>query len=519
MLGRGGDPLKGGTSQTRVDAQWLRQIALRADTLLSMRITFLGAAGEVTGSSYLIEAGDRRASRPSVRVLVDCGMFQGSAASELKNRRGLAFDPRELDAVVLTHAHLDHSGRLPILAKEGLQAPVFCTPSTIPLTDILLKDSAHLQMSDLQFRSKKRSKRGCGPGRICEPLYTDEHVLALVQRMRSVKLGERTVIAQDKDGTSVSLEFVEAGHIIGSASVVLRVRSMGVEKVAVFSGDVGTVGTPILKDPQPPALSQADVIVMESTYGDRDHRPLDGTMEELAQILTHAHQTGGKVLIPSFAVGRTQTLVYDIARMREAGRVPKDLRVFVDSPMAIDATRVYELDPSLFDEEATQLRQQGKGVLRFPGLTMLRTGDDSRSINQLQGSAVIIAGAGMCTGGRILHHLRYHAANPNNHIIIVGFQAEGTLGRRIVEKQEVLRIYGEPTLLRAQVHTLGGLSAHAGQTGLLKWLAEVIRPMQSMPQVILTHGEDKPRQTLASLIHTRHGIWPRLPRFEDRIVI
>jgi metallo-beta-lactamase family protein len=466
-----------------------------------------------------VEAGDRRANAPSVRILVDCGMFQGSAASELKNRRDLPFDPRELDAVVLTHAHLDHSGRLPLLAKGDMKAPVFCTPSTIPLTDILLKDAAHLQLADTLWRTKERRKRGCGPGRLCAPLFTEADVMRLVQRMRSVRIGEQVVIAQDKDGTRVSLEFVEAGHIIGSASVVLRVRAMGVEKVAVFSGDVGVVGTPILKDPSPPSLREADVIVMESTYGDRDHKPLQGTLDEFSQIISQAYASGGKVLIPSFAVGRTQTLIYDIARLREAGKIPTGMPVYVDSPMGIEATRVYELDPSLFDDEARHLRQQGKGVLRFPGLTMLRTGDESRSINQHKGPAVIIAGAGMCTGGRILHHLRYHANNPNNHIIIVGFQAEGTLGRRIVERQEVLRISGDPVLLRAKVHTLGGLSAHAGQSGLMHWLDAVVKPMAKVPQIVLTHGEDKPRQALASLIQSRHGVWPRLPRFEDRLVI
>jgi metallo-beta-lactamase family protein len=481
-----------------------------------MKIGFYGAAGEVTGSCYLV-------TTSRARVLIDCGIFQGSATDMVRNARPPGFDHRSLDAVVVTHAHMDHTGRLPLLSKHGMRCPLYATRLTIALADLLLRDTAEIQKQDTMRRNRKRADRHCPPGRFCEPLYTEADVAKTIGAMRPIALNREVDVAP-----GVTARFVDSGHIIGSTSIVLRCRDDAAEKTIIFSGDVGHAGTPIIRDPIPPVIctqregGRPDVVVLESTYGDRDHKPLEETFDELIAILHEARATGGKVLIPSFAVGRTQTLIYDLARWWHDGRIPKDLPVFIDSPLAIEATRLYEMDPTLFDEETRALRHVGQHPLRFPGLRFLRSGDESRMINNYAGPCVVIAGAGMATGGRIVHHLFNHLANPRTHVVIVGFQALNSLGRRLVERQPEVRINGQMIQVRAKVHTLGGLSAHAGRSELIRWAESTIgqathAPGATAPRVILTHGEHGPRTALASALSTRLGIRCDLPRFGDEI--
>jgi metallo-beta-lactamase family protein len=472
-----------------------------------MKIAFYGAAGEVTGSCYLV-------TTSRARVLVDCGIFQGAATDLVRNARPEPFDPRDLSAIVVTHAHADHTGRLPKLVRDGLRCPLYCTQPTIMLSDLLLRDAAEIQKSDVMRRNRKRTQRECPPGRFCEPLFTEQQVAQTIAMMRAVALDAETTIAP-----GVSVRFVDSGHIIGSTSVVLTLTDENGTRTIVFSGDIGNPGTPIIKDPIAPVAPEADLVIVESTYGDRDHKPLDGTIEELTAILHDARSTGGKVLIPSFAVGRTQTLIYDLGRLWHAGRIPRDLPVFIDSPLAIEATRLYEMDPRLFDDETRAIRDHGEQPLRFPGLRFLRSGEESRTINKLKGPAVVIAGAGMCTGGRIVHHLLNHLHDTRTHVVMVGYQAQNTLGHRIIERPRYVRIMGQTVPVNAQIHTLGGLSAHAGQRDLMHWSRATITggraPGQPLPRVILTHGERGPRAALAAKLKAELGVDCTLPVFGD----
>jgi metallo-beta-lactamase family protein len=475
-----------------------------------MQIQFLGAAGEVTGSCYLLTAGRSR-------VLLDCGLFQGSTTANLKNRRAMPFDPAELDGVILTHAHLDHTGRLPMLTRRGLKCRVVCTAPTVPLTDVLLKDAAALQKQDYLRRSYKRAQRGCEMGG-CEPLFDDKDVVALTRLLSATRFDEDRQVAP-----GVSVRFIDSGHIIGSASCVVTLQDGGKKRTVVFSGDIGNPGTPVIRDPIAPRVKDADAVVLESTYGDKDHVPVPETIDRFAAVLREALESGGKVLIPAFAVGRTQTLIYVIGRLEEEGKLPKGLPVFVDTPMGIEATRIYNMDPSLFDEETRAVRAAGHQALNFQGLKFTRTGQESKGLNDFRGPAVIIAGAGMCTGGRILHHLRNRAGDPRTSVVIAGFQAEGTLGRKLVEMKDTpaaqrpsIRIFGQPVNVAAKIYTLNGFSAHGGQSTLVEWGRQCIGAVEGKkPVVYLTHGEQKQRLALAEKLREATGVVARLPMLGD----
>lgn len=467
-----------------------------------MQIQFLGAAGEVTGSCYLLTAGRSR-------VVLDCGLFQGSSTANLKNRRPLPFDPGELSGVIVTHAHLDHTGRLAMMAQRGLKCRVVCTAPTLPLTDILLRDAAALQKQDYLRRAYKRTQRGCEDGG-CEPLFTEADVIALTKLMSITPLDVTREVAP-----GVSVRFIDSGHIIGSASCVVTMQDGAKKRTVVFSGDIGNPNTPIIRDPIAPRVAEADAVVLESTYGNKDHKPMAETIEEFAGILKEALSTGGKVLIPAFAVGRTQTLIYVMARLQEEGRLPANLPVFVDTPLGIEATKIYDMNPSLFDEETRAVQKAGHEAMRFRGLRFTRTAQESKGINDLRGPAVIIAGAGMCTGGRILHHLRNWLGNPSTSVVIAGYQAEGTIGRQLVEKATQVRIYGQPVSVAARVFSLGGFSAHAGQSTLVEWAEQCIGACAKPPALYLTHGEQKQRLALAERVRSATGVVARLPMFGD----
>ena len=460
-----------------------------------MKITLLGAAGgDVTGSCYLVETS-------SAKVLVDCGMFQGSAKSENRNHIPTTAQVARLDAVVLTHAHLDHTGRLPLLAKLGYRAPIYCTRPTVDLATLVLHDAAHLQLSDCKRENQKRAQRGLAP---IEPLYGAGDVDALRPLLRTFDYDVPTEIAN-----GISVRAVDAGHMLGSASLVVTVSDEGRTRVVVFSGDIGPRGAPIHRDPT--ALTQADILFLESTYGDRNHRGLEETLTEAREAIRQAIAAKARILVPSFAIGRSQILLYLLAGAFQRKLLPP-IPIVLDSPMAIDATEIYLKHAELLDDEAQAMWRSGELSANLQTLRRSITAEDSRALNELPGPLLIIAGSGMCTGGRILHHLRHNLANPDTLILSVGFQAQGSLGAAIVQRQNVVKIFGEPIRVCAKVHTLGGFSGHAGQTDLLRWF-DAVAP--SRPRVILTHGEDKARQALARAIAARHGIEAELPDLFD----
>jgi metallo-beta-lactamase family protein len=473
-----------------------------------MRIRLFGAAGEVTGSCYLLET-DR------ARVCIEFGLHQGGVKAEHRNRRMPPIRPRELDAVILTHAHLDHSGRLPLLAREGFSGPIYATPATIDLCDILLKDAASVQAQDVERLSRKRLRRG---GRIPQPLYTSLEVGKILPQLAPLPYDQPREVAP-----GITARFVDAGHILGSASLELTVTEgggggsagAGGAKTLVFSGDIGPRGAPLLQDPV--TFARADMVFLESTYGDRDHRPQETTVEELLGVLSQARRDGGKVLIPAFAVGRTQQLIWHIGEALRDGRLDH-AKVILDSPMAISATELYRRHRDLFDDESWAVIAAGDTPLSFPGLQVSRTHEESMAINRIDGGVVVISASGMMTGGRILHQLKHNLWREQTHLVIVGFQAEGTLGRRIVDGAQVVQVMGEPIRVKAQLHTLGGFSAHAGQTELVQWLG-AMAASPPPPRVYLTHGENGPRRALAERIGRELGLEAGMPEYGDVIEV
>ncbi|TRW90354.1 MBL fold metallo-hydrolase RNA specificity domain-containing protein [Candidatus Methylobacter oryzae] len=463
-------------------------------------LTFLGATGQVTGSCYLLEIGTKR-------ILLDCGLFQGSKETEKQNEADFPFDPAAIDAVVLSHAHLDHCGRLPKLVKEGFKGPVFLTEASFPLLELMLMDAAHLQLRDTEWENKRRERAGKP---LLEPLYTEEDVKTLLSLRRPIAYGVETEILP---GLSVS--FHEAGHILGSSIVRLRINDEDKTKTLVFSGDLGNMNSPLMRDPA--VLTEADVLLLESTYGDRDHKPLENTLEELSQTLAQAAKSGGNVIIPSFAVGRTQDLIYWLGKIQRQGGLPQR-EIYLDSPMAISASNIYADNTHLFnidDPEFTEIAPDGwQAWLR--GLIYSQTAEESMAVNQIAGGAIIIAGSGMCNGGRIRHHLKYNLWRSNAHIVIAGFQAEGTLGRAIVDgKKSHLKILGDEINVAATVHTLGALSAHADQSQLLKWAGHFSNPK---PRLYLIHGEKSAALSLQTCFK-RSGWTANIPGVGERIII
>lgn len=465
-----------------------------------IKLGFFGAAGEVTGSCYIL-----RTSRAT--IMVDMGMHQGEDEADAHNRRLPDIDPTKIDAVVLTHAHLDHCGRLPLLIKGGYRGPIYCTPASAELAEIILRDSAQLQSADCE-RFNRRLRAGDEPCR--EPLYSIEDVEGTLRSLKTMAYGQSQTIAP-----GIRISFTDAGHILGSGSVHMEVIDGDQKKAIVFSGDIGVSGSPILRDPSTPV--PADVVVMESTYGDRDHRTLEATRAELLEVLKYAQEYGGKVIIPAFAVGRTQDLVYHIGDLVRSGKL-SGLNVFVDSPMAVETTDLYVRHKDVYDQAALQLLQQQNSPLRFPGLTFTRSMDESKRLNTAKGSMVIISASGMCTGGRILHHLYHNLYKPETNVVFVGYQGQGTLGRRLVDGQKKVRIFREEVLVRARVHTLGGFSAHAGKNGLLNWALPLTKNGHS-PRFFLTHGEDKPRQALQQALAATMGVKSELPQYGDIVTL
>ena len=465
-----------------------------------MKITLHGAAGgQVTGSAYQIRT-DR------AHLLVDFGLFQGMPNAHDQNRIPAGLEPARLDAVLLTHAHLDHTGRLPLLALDGYRNPVFATPATLDITGLILRDSAKVQAQDIGRLNRRRERAGETP---LTPLYGPADVDRVMALAQPVPYDQPVDVAP-----GVRAHFVEAGHLLGSASIQLDVEEAGRRSVVVFSGDLGPKGAPILRDAQCLRVA-ANAVFLESTYGDHDHRPFAETVAEFREVLRVAVAEKGKVLVPTFAVGRAQLLLVLLAcffRRQELPRFP----LFLDSPMAAEASRIYVAHPELFDEELTALREEHPLAADLSSLTITETADQSRAINDVPGPCLVLAGAGMCNAGRILHHLRQNLWKPETRVLIVGYQSEGTLGRQLLEGAKQVSIFGEKIAVRARVHTLGGFSAHAGQRDLLEWFA-CLAP--SRPRVFLTHGEKRGRDVLARLLRERHGLDAGLPGLGDTLEI
>lgn len=444
-----------------------------------MEITFAGAAREVTGSCHLLHVGGRT-------IALDFGLFQGKRSESEKKNRELPTNPAELDAVVLSHAHIDHAGRLPLLVGKGFRGTIWCTPATRDLSAYMLADAAHIQEKDAEFLTRRHKEHA-------DPLYSMADAALALEQMVSVPYDRPMEILP-----GIRVTFVEAGHILGSASIVMECEEGGRTTKLVFSGDIGRAGLPIIRDPAPPA--GADIVIVESTYGNRDHPTMDDAQERLASIVTTTAKRGGKIMIPAFAVGRTQEILYELRNLVQQRRIP-EIPIFIDSPLAINATSVFELHPDAFDARE-DLIQRSRDIFRFNLVRYTREASESKALNTMRGPMVIIAASGMAESGRILHHLANGADDPRNTILIVGFQAEHTLGRRIVERQPTIRVFGEDVPLRASVEVINGYSAHGDRTELRQWMHHVRDGKPVPSRVFLVHGEAEAQDAFAATLRS-----------------
>lgn len=447
-----------------------------AFSVASMHIEFHGAAGEVTGSCHLVEVAGRR-------ILLDCGLIQGSRKDEERNRAPFPFDPATIDAVVLSHAHIDHSGRIPLLVGAGFRGAVYTHAASRDLCRVMLRDAAYLNERETEWENRKRQRKGLKP---VQPLYTMRDASIAMRRFRSLAYDEKQQILP-----GVTLRLRDAGHILGSAIVELWLEEHEQRRKLVFSGDLGHRGAPILRDPAP--VDEADLVLLEATYGDRLHRTREGTLRELGEVIRRAQDDRGNVLIPAFAVGRTQDLLFHFARNHADWGLER-WKIVLDSPMAIEATEIYLRHADLHDAITRDLWRRNAAKPLLPNLILSRTARQSMQLNRISAGAIIIAGSGMCDGGRIRHHLKHNIWRGSAHLVIVGYQASGTLGRALVDGARHIRLWGETIRVAARVHTIGGLSAHADQAGLLAWYGNY----RNRPPVVLVHGETTPLEHLRS---------------------
>ncbi len=450
-----------------------------------MNITFLGAAREVTGSCCLVETAE-------TRFLVDCGMVQGGREAAKRNAKPFTFDPKTIDFVLLTHAHIDHSGLLPKLTRAGFKGPIYATAATTELLQVMLPDSAHIQEGDAR-RAERYARKGGSRNEALTPLYTLQDAQECLSQVHAVTYDKE--LGPD---ANVRCCFRDAGHILGSAMLEIRVSEGGRTTKLVFSGDLGQPGRVILRDPT--LIDEADILIIESTYGERDHKDQTTTREELIGIVEHT-LVRGNVIVPAFAVGRTQEVLYHLHDLCREGRL-RDLNIFVDSPMATKATQITRQHMELFDEAGRDLatwHAQGKGL---PYLHFTANVDESKALNQIHSGAIIISASGMCDAGRIKHHLRHNLPRQECSVLITGFQAQGTLGRRLVEGAKRVRIFGEEIPVRAGVHTVGGLSAHADRRALLAWTSHFRKPPG---RTFVVHGEESAAMAFADTLRTQHG--------------
>lgn len=462
------------------------------------KLTFYGATEGVTGSMYLLETGN-------ATILLECGLYQGSREEEKANTESFPFDVSKLDGVVLSHAHLDHSGRLPKLVAEGFNGSLYMTRPTCELLDIMLRDAASLQQRDVEWENKRRRRSG---KKDIEPMYTMEDVETTLALCAGIQYGRRYEIQK-----GIEVRFNDAGHILGSAIVELFITEEGVEKKLVFSGDLGNSYAALLRDPA--TIGEADILLMESTYGDRCHRPMHETLQEFEDIVIDASENGGNILIPSFAVGRTQEIIFRLGELYQKGKL-KHQAIYLDSPMAIAVTEVYHRYQNVFNEEDSDTMQNlSSGSLHsfLPVLRYTTSTEESMALNKIDAGAIIIAGSGMCTGGRIRHHFKHNLWRRSSHVIFVGYQAIGTPGRALVDGAKSFHHGGDEIAVKAAIHTLGGFSAHASQLQLIAWLNNFKTPH---PKLFLIHGESKAKLALQERL-VEEGWSANIPESGDSI--
>jgi len=446
-----------------------------------MQITFWGAAQTVTGSQHLVDTGEQR-------ILLDCGLFQGRRADAYAINQHLPFDARDVDSMVLSHAHIDHSGNIPNLSKSGYDGRVICTHATRDLCAVMLRDSAHIQEDDMRFLSRHGKK-----GVTNEPIYTMEDAEQALHKFVSYDYGRSIPIERKGKGANTTVTFGDAGHMLGSAWVLLETAGANTSQRLCFSGDLGRVGLPILRDPLP--MPDADYLILESTYGDRLHDPIETALPELQKAIQDVARRGGKLLIPAFAVGRTQELIYHLNQLMIAGTLPS-LPVFVDSPLAINVTEAFRMHPECYDAETRDLLNDDPDgdVFGFPRVSYTRMVSQSKAINDVKGPAIIISASGMCENGRILHHLRQHIEDPRSMILFVSFQAPNTLGRKILDQWDYVNILGDQFKIKAEVRRIEAFSGHADRNNLLDWVRPQVKNLRG---IFLVHGEPEPMKALA----------------------
>jgi metallo-beta-lactamase family protein len=446
-----------------------------------MKISFHGADRGVTGSCHLIECG-------GCKVLVDCGLYQGGREIEEENSEDFGFDPASIDFLLLTHAHLDHCGRIPLLTKRGFTGEIITTGASRELARLILLDAAQLQEEEARYQSRRKARRG--RRHETRPLYTVLDVLNTTERFGRRAYYERPL----ELAPGVRATFLDAGHILGSASVFLELEEGGERRSVFFSGDIGNAGRPLLRTPVTP--EHADVVVMETTYGDRLHKALQPSVDELYEAISDTFRRGGNVIIPTFALERAQELLFYLREGVESARLPGSLQVFLDSPMAISATEIFEKYPECYEAHVAELFHEGNDPFDLSGLHYVRETSESIALNRVTGGAVIMAGSGMCTGGRVRHHLKQNLWRNQSSVIFVGFAAQGTLARQIIDGAPVVKIFGETFPVRARIHTINGFSAHADQTELLEWHGRLGKPEQTF----LVHGEEHAMARFAELL-------------------
>ena len=470
--------------------------------LLKMKITFRGAAQTVTGSMHEVESN-------GARLLLDCGLFQGKRREANERNRTFPWPADSVDAVLLSHAHIDHSGNLPNLVKNGFSNPIYTTPATADLCDAMLQDSAFIQEKDAAFmnrRAARRKKIGVDDGQAdIQPLYSIQDALAAIALFRRVNLHTPTEVANGVQYTTF-----EAGHMLGSTA--MKIEAEG--KCLLFSGDVGRKGLPIINDPE--SMPAGDYLIMESTYGDRFHKDEGAVQDKLADIINRTVDRGGRIIVPSFAVGRAQQLVVLIHELAKNNRIPS-IPIFVDSPLAVNVTEVFRKHEELFDEQIRAEFRKSVDPFGFSQLKYIRSVDESKALNDLKGSYLVIAASGMCEAGRILHHLRNGIADERNTVLITGFQAENTLGRKILEGEPEVNIFGEPSPVRAEVARINELSGHADQGELLAWMAPIVTPR--LKSVFLVHGEPLQQSALKAVIEAKYGVPVVMPKRGDSVVL
>lgn len=467
---------------------------------MDIRLKFLGATENVTGSRYVLDADGKR-------ILVDCGMHQ---ERELRGRDWDAFpvEPSSIEAVLITHAHLDHCGYLPKLVREGFSGPVYCTPATAEIMKISLLDSAHLQESDAENKARRHAREGRKGPYPEVPLYTVEDAEKCFAQFHTVRYKELVKLNE-----GITASFFDAGHILGSAMIAVDIGLNGQNRRIIFSGDIGRWDRPIVRNPT--TFEQADYIVMESTYGNRVHADVEAVNGQLEQVIKNAVQARGNIIVPSFAIERAQELLYHMRELLTAHRIPHVL-VFLDSPMAIKVTEVFRNHRELYDEDARQILEKSGSPFDFSGLVAVATSDQSKALNHLGGTAMVIAGSGMVTGGRIKHHLVNNITRPESTILFVGYQAVGTLGRTIIDGAEEVRIYGEKYPVRARIEQIQGFSSHADQNELLRWLA----PIEKAPRkVFIVHGEKEATIDFAKLLTEKRNWDVTIPGYRDEVIL